>query len=107
MVIQKRQFPVQEAFVGNEFVIILFLLGLAVLGAIVLTRTLHLGSLASIAVIQGSALVLPSLHGSGDKTFMSNWPNKRAGGKGGFASLFHVACSLPALPQHERSAFRP
>ena len=30
MVIQKGQFPVQEAFVGNEFVIILFLLGLAV-----------------------------------------------------------------------------
>ena len=30
-------------------------------------------------------------------------PNKRAGGKGGTRSLFHVARTWPALPQHGRS----
>jgi len=30
--------------------------------------------------------------------------NQRAGGKGGFASLFHNVYSWPALPQHIRYA---
>ena len=30
--------------------------------------------------------------------------NQRAGGKGGFASLFHAVPSWPALPQHDRWA---
>ncbi len=58
MVIRKRLFLVQDAFVGNELIIVLCLLGLAVLGAVVVTRTLHLGWLASTAVILGSAIVV-------------------------------------------------
>jgi len=37
------------------------------------------------------------------KTINRRTPNKRAGGKGGIPSLFHIERARPALPQHHRS----
>ena len=58
MTIANRQSPVRGAFVGNELLIVLGLLGVAVLGAVALARALHLGWLASAAVILGSGIIV-------------------------------------------------
>jgi hypothetical protein len=51
MTILKSQFTVRRAFVTNELFIVLGLLAVGILGAVILTRTLHLGWLGSAAVV--------------------------------------------------------
>ncbi len=58
MTIRTKQLAAKGAFVGNELLIVLCLLALEVLGAAVLTKALHLGWLASVAIVLGTAIIV-------------------------------------------------
>ncbi len=58
MIIRRKQFATKNAFVGNELLIVLCLLAVAVLGAAVLTKALHLGWLACAGIVLGTAIIV-------------------------------------------------